>query len=142
MAFQRQSGDPFDHLADINVTPLVDVMLVLLIIFMVTAPMLHQGISVALPKTQTTNLRTNLEDPIVLSISREGLYYINETPVARGLLKDRLRAILRGRREKAVLLKADRGLSYGTVIETLDLLNRMGIESLGMITDTSSTARK
>ena len=142
MAFQRQSGDPFDHLADINVTPLVDVMLVLLIIFMVTAPMLHQGISVALPKTATTNLRSTLEDPIVLSISRDGLYYINETPVARGLLKDRLRAILRGRKEKAVLLKADRSLSYGTVIETLDLLNRMGIESLGMITDTSGAPKK
>ena len=142
MAFQRQSSDPFDHLADINVTPLVDVMLVLLIIFMVTAPMLHQGISVALPKTATTNLQSTLEDPIVLSISRDGLYYINETPVARGLLKDRLRAILKGHKEKAVLLKADRGLSYGTVIETLDLLNRMGIESLGMITDTSGSTRK
>jgi biopolymer transport protein TolR len=142
MAFQRQSKDEFDHLADINVTPLVDVMLVLLIIFMVTAPMLHQGISVALPKTATTNLRSGLEDPIVLSISKEGVYYINETPVARGLLRDRLRAILRGRREKAVLLKADRGLSYGTVVETLDLLNRMGIESLGMITDTSGAPRR
>jgi biopolymer transport protein TolR len=142
MAFQHQSSDPFDHLADINVTPLVDVMLVLLIIFMVTAPMLHQGISVALPKTATTNLRSTLEDPIVISITRDGLYYINETPVARGLLKDRLRAILRGHKEKAVLLKADRGLSYGTVIETLDLLNRMGIESLGMITDTSGSTRK
>ena len=142
MAFQRQSGDPFDHLADINVTPLVDVMLVLLIIFMVTAPMLHQGISVALPKTATTNIQSQLEDPIVLSISRDGLYYINETPVARGLLRDRLRAILRGRKEKAVLLKADRGLSYGTVIETLDLLNRMGIESLGLVTDTSGSGRR
>ena len=142
MAFHRQSGDPFDHLADINVTPLVDVMLVLLIIFMVTAPMLHQGISVALPKTATTNLRSGLEDPIVLSISRDGLYYINETPVARGLLKDRLRAILRNHKEKAVLLKADRSLSYGTVVETLDLLNRMGIESLGMITDTSGSKTK
>ena len=142
MAFQRQSGDPFDHLADINVTPLVDVMLVLLIIFMVTAPMLHQGISVALPKTATTNLRSTLEDPIVLSISRDGLFYINETPVARGLLKERLKAILRGRKEKAVLLKADRSLSYGTVVETLDLLNRMGIESLGMITDTSGAPKK
>jgi len=142
MAFQRQSGDPFDHLADINVTPLVDVMLVLLIIFMVTAPMLHQGISVALPKTATTNIQAQLEDPIVLSISRDGLFYINETPVARGLLRDRLRAILRGRKEKAVLLKADRGLSYGTVIETLDLLNRMGIESLGLVTDTSGTSKK
>ena len=142
MAFQRQSSDPFDHLADINVTPLVDVMLVLLIIFMVTAPMLHQGISVALPKTATTNLRSGLEDPIVLSISRDGLFYINETPVARGLLKDRLRAILRNHKEKAVLLKADRSLSYGTVVETLDLLNRMGIESLGMITDTSGSKTK
>ena len=142
MAFQHQSSDPYDHLADINVTPLVDVMLVLLIIFMVTAPMLHQGISVALPKTATTNLRSTLEDPIVLSISKDGLYYINETPVARGLLKDRLRAILRSHKEKAVLLKADRSLSYGTVIETLDLLNRMGIESLGMITDTSGSPRK
>jgi biopolymer transport protein TolR len=142
MAFQRQSGDPFDHLADINVTPLVDVMLVLLIIFMVTAPMLHQGISVALPKTATTNIQSQLEDPIVLSISRDGLFYINETPVARGLLRDRLRAILRGRKEKAVLLKADRGLSYGTVIETLDLLNRMGIESLGLVTDTSGASKK
>ncbi len=142
MAFQRQSKDEFDHLADINVTPLVDVMLVLLIIFMVTAPMLHQGISVALPKTATTNLQSTLEDPIVLSISRDGLFYINETPVARGLLRDRLRAILRGRAERAVLLKADRGLSYGTVIETLDLLNRMGVESLGMITDTSGSTRK
>ncbi len=142
MSFQRQSRDEFDHLADINVTPLVDVMLVLLIIFMVTAPMLHQGISVALPKTATTNLQSTLEDPIVLSISRDGLYYINETPIARGLLRDRLRAILRGRKERAVLLKADRGLSYGTVIETLDLLNRMGIESLGMITDTSGSTRK
>ena len=142
MAFQRQSSDPFDHLADINVTPLVDVMLVLLIIFMVTAPMLHQGISVALPKTATTNIQSQLEDPIVLSISRDGLYYINETPVARGLLRDRLRAILRGRKEKAVLLKADRGLSYGTVIETLDMLNRMGIESLGLVTDTAGSQRR
>ena len=142
MAFQRQKGDEFDHLADINVTPLVDVMLVLLIIFMVTAPMLHQGISVALPKTATTNLRSSVEDPVILSITREGLYYINETPVARGLLRDRLRAILRSHRDKTVFLKADRGLSYGTVIETLDLLNRMGIESLGMITETSGTPRK
>jgi biopolymer transport protein TolR len=142
MAFQRQSGDPFDHLADINVTPLVDVMLVLLIIFMVTAPMLHTGISVALPKTATTNLRSNPEEPIVLSITRDGMYYINETPVARGLLRERLRAILRGRKERAVLLKADRGLSYGTVIETVDLLNRMGIESLGLMTDASGAPKK
>ena len=137
MAFQRESGDPFDHLADINVTPLVDVMLVLLIIFMVTAPMLHQGVAVALPKTATTNLPATMEDPVVLSITKDGLYYINETPVARGLLRERLERFLQGRRDRFILLKADRALSYGTVIETFDLLNRMGIESIGAVTDTS-----
>jgi biopolymer transport protein TolR len=137
MAFQRESGDPFDHLADINVTPLVDVMLVLLIIFMVTAPMLHQGVAVALPKTATTNLPAGMEDPVVLSITKDGLYYINETPVARGLLRERLERFLQGRKDRFILLKADRALSYGTVIETFDLLNRMGIESIGAVTDTS-----
>jgi biopolymer transport protein TolR len=142
MAFQRQSGDPYDHLADINVTPLVDVMLVLLIIFMVTAPMLHQGVSVALPRTATTNLPASIEDPVILSITREGAYYINETPVARGLLRERLRAFLKTRKDRTVFLKADRALSYGTVVETLDILNRMGVENLGMITDTSGTKKK
>lgn len=142
MAFHRQSGDPFDHLADINVTPLVDVILVLLIIFMVTAPMLHQGVAVALPKTETTNLPSTIQDPIILSITREGLYYINETPVARGLLRERLQAFIRQRGERTVFLKADRALSYGTVVETLDLLNRMGIENLGMVTDTTGASRR
>jgi biopolymer transport protein TolR len=142
MAFQRTSGDPYDHLADINVTPLVDVMLVLLIIFMVTAPMLHQGVSVSLPKTETTNLPSSVDDPIILSITADGRYYINETPVARGLLRDRLNAFLRNRKDRTVFLKADRTLSVGTVVETLDVLNRMGIENLGFITDTSGNKKK
>src|SRR5256712_12979108 len=104
MAFHRTSGDPYDHLADINVTPLVDVMLVLLIIFMVTAPMLHQGVSVALPKTATTNLPSGIEDPLILSITRDGRYYINETAVPRGLLRDRLNSFLRGRKDRTVFL--------------------------------------
>ncbi len=142
MAFHRTHGDPYDHLADINVTPLVDVMLVLLIIFMVTAPMLHQGVSVSLPKTETTNLPSSVEDPIILSITSDGRYYINETPVARGLLRDRLNAFLRTRKDRTVFLKADRSLSVGTVVETLDVLNRMGIENLGFITDTSGAKKK
>jgi biopolymer transport protein TolR len=82
-----------------------------------------------------------MEDPVLLSITKDGLYYINETPVARGLLRDRLERFLRGKKDRFVLLKADRGLSYGTVVETLDLLNRMGIEGLGMVTDTSGPTR-
>jgi biopolymer transport protein TolR len=107
--------------------------------------MLHQGVAVALPKTATTNLPATMEDPVVLSITKDGLYYINETPVARGLLRERLERFLQGRRDRIILLKADRALSYGTVIETFDLLNRMGIENIGAVTDTSgakSAARK
>jgi biopolymer transport protein TolR len=99
--------------------------------------MLHQGVAVALPKTATTNLPATMEDPVVLSITKDGLYYINETPVARGLLRERLERFLQGRKDRFILLKADRALSYGTVIETFDLLNRMGIESIGAVTDTS-----
>ena len=108
---------------------------------MVTAPMLHQGVAVALPKTATTNLPSSVEDPIILSITRDGLYYINESPVARGLLKERLGAFLRTRKDRTVFLKADRALSYGTVVETLDVLNRMGIENLGMITETPTNRK-
>ena len=133
--------DDLEAYSDINVTPLVDVMLVLLIIFMVTAPMLHQGVSVSLPKTETTNLPSSVEDPIILSITSDGRYYINETPVARGLLRDRLNAFLRTRKDRTVFLKADRSLSVGTVVETLDVLNRMGIENLGFITDTSGSKK-
>jgi len=104
--------------------------------------MLHQGVSVALPKTETTNLPSSVEDPIILSITSDGRYYINETPVARGLLRDRLNAFLRTHRDRTVFLKADRALSVGTVVETLDVLNRMGIENLGFITDTSGNKKK
>ena len=98
--------------------------------------------AVALPKTETTNLPATVHDPVILSITRDGQYYINETPVARGLLRDRLRAFLSQRRDRPVVfLKADRALSYGTVVETLDILNRMGIENLGMITDTSGKGK-
>lgn len=141
MAFGTQD-ETDDVMNEINMTPLVDVMLVLLIIFMVTAPMLHQGVSVALPKTETTNLPSSVEDPIILSITSDGRYYINETPVARGLLRDRLNAFLRTRKDRTVFLKADRALSVGTVVETLDVLNRMGIENLGFITDTSGSKKK
>ena len=130
--------DDVEAYSDINVTPLVDVMLVLLIIFMVTAPLLHQGIDVKLPKSVSQNLPRSPEDPVILSITKGGMTYINETPIPKGQLKDRLRIILRNRRDKAVYLKADRNLPYGVVVETMDLLNRIGVESLGMVTELRS----
>ena len=138
MAFKLD--DEADAMADINVTPLVDVMLVLLVIFMVTAPLLHQGVEVKLPKSVSQNLPRSPEDPLILSITKSQAYYLNETPIPRGQLRDRLKVILKNRKDKAVYLKADRNLPYGVVVETMDTLNRLGVESLGMVTELKSEA--
>ncbi|HUM01601.1 MAG TPA: biopolymer transporter ExbD [Thermoanaerobaculia bacterium] len=130
--------DETNALSDINVTPLVDVMLVLLVIFMVTAPLLQQGIDVQLPKSVSQNLPQEPEDPLILSITKGQVYYLNETPIPKQQLAERLKIILRNRRSKAIYLKADRNLSYGTVVETMDVLNRLGVESLGMVTELRS----
>ena len=136
MAFKLD--DDADAFSDINVTPLVDVMLVLLIIFMVTAPLLHQGVEVQLPKSVAQNLPKTQEDPLILSITKNQVYYLNETPIPKGQLGERLKIILRTRTDKSVYLKADRNLAYGVVVETMDLLNRLGVESLGMLTELKS----
>ncbi len=134
--------DDADAFHDINVTPLVDVMLVLLVIFMVTAPLLHQGVEVQLPKSVAQNLPKTPEDPLILSITKSGTYYLNEAPVAKAQLTERLRLVLSRRRDKSVYLKADRNLPYGTVVETMDTLNRLGVESLGMVTELKSEDRR
>jgi biopolymer transport protein TolR len=136
MAFRLD--DETHALSDINVTPLVDVMLVLLVIFMVTAPLLQQGIDVQLPKSVAQNLPQQPEDPLILSITKSQVYYLNETPVPRQQLSERLKILLRNRRSKAIYLRADRNLPYGTVVETMDILNRLGVESLGMVTELRS----
>jgi len=136
MAFRLD--DETNALSDINVTPLVDVMLVLLVIFMVTAPLLQQGMEVQLPKAVSQNLPQQPEDPLILSITRGQVFYLNETPIPRRELADRLKLMLRNRRSKAVYLKADRNLPYGVVVETMDALNRIGVESLGLVTELKS----
>ena len=135
MAFQI--GDPEqDVLSDINVTPLVDVMLVLLIIFMITAPMLHQGIDVALPAADSPNLPTpEDEEPLILSISKQGLVYVREEPIHPSQLVDRLLPLLEARGDRFVYLQGDREVPYGRVIEVLDLLRRGGIVDVGMVTE-------
>ncbi len=143
MSWSTPSGDPdSDLLGEINVTPLVDVMLVLLILFMITAPMLHQGIEVALPKAESPNLATRIEEPLVLSINRDGLVYVRDQPVHPTRLVEVLTPQLRGRQDQLVFLKGDRDVLYGRVVEVLDLLRRGGISQVGMVTDRPDPDRK
>jgi biopolymer transport protein TolR len=137
MAFNLGDGNGDDDsvMADINVTPLVDVMLVLLIIFMIAAPMLHQGIEVALPRAQAQNLPMRTEDPLVLSIDRDGKVFLKETQVELEDLVEQLKAQIESRGDDAVFLKGDRDVPYGRIVEVLDVLHRGGIIHVGMVTD-------
>jgi len=134
MAFHLRDEQD-DVMGDINVTPLVDVMLVLLIIFMVATPMLHQGIQVALPRADARNLPLKVQDPIVLSINRDGEVFLRDARVPLADLADRVKDRLAGRPDDTVFLKGDRGVPYGRVIEVLDRLHRSGIVHVGMVTE-------
>jgi len=129
----RNSGDR-GTMSQINVTPLVDVMLVLLVIFMVTAPMMQQGVQVNLPKAETKALATQ-EEAVVVSIDRSGKTFINATEVSPGDLKAKLAAMVANRAKKEVFLKADRDVPYGEVVKTMAQIKGAGIERLGMVTE-------
>ena len=122
-------------LADINITPLVDVMLVLLIIFMITAPMLHQGIEVALPQADAEPLPMRVDDPLVLSVNRDGLVYVQDEPIHSSQLIERLQPLIAARGDDTVFLKGDRELPYGAVMEILGILHDGGIQHVGMVTE-------
>ncbi len=123
-------------MSDINVTPLVDVMLVLLIIFMITAPMLHQGIEVALPQTVAAeSIPMRVDDPLVLTIKTNHMVYIRDEPVHPTRLMERLGAILDQRDDKQVFIKGDRNITYGQFIEIVGLLNEGGIQHLGLVAE-------
>jgi len=136
MAFLTSGpGEDNEVLADINVTPLVDVMLVLLIIFMISAPMLHQGIEVALPRSEAPAMPNQSNDPLVLSIKKDGLVFVRDKPVHPTRLLEVLTPMLRGRAEETVFLKGDRDVPYGRIVEVLDILHRGGISKVGMVTE-------
>ncbi len=123
-------------MSQINVTPLVDVMLVLLIIFMVTAPMMQQGVQVNLPKAQAKALSAQ-EETVVVSIDKSGRVFINSAEISPGELKSRLSSMFENRTKKEVFLKADRTVPYGEVVKTMAEIKGAGIERLGMVTEPS-----
>ena len=126
-------------LAEINVIPLVDVVLVLLVIFMVTAPMLYRGMDITLP-TSTSNTITP-EERIVLTIERDQKLYLDKDPVSTGQMEFKLRSAKQRNADIAVYLRADRDVPYGTVVQVMDGVKRSGIEKLGMVTDPEGPER-
>ena len=134
MAFSTGNGDGDDDpvMADINVTPLVDVMLVLLIISMVAAPMLQEGIPLELPKSESAS---PIEDTdVVVSVDRDGRIRINEQPVHPDLLGERMQALARSRPDETVFLRGDRLLPYGEVLLVMDRIRKAGITKVALVT--------
>jgi len=138
MAFSSGSGR--QTLADINVTPLVDVMLVLLIIFMVTAPLIQQGVEVKLPDARAQPVKAE-EEKLVLSVKADRSLWLGggDAPARLTLeeLEERLRANARLRQDRELYLMADRSLPYGYVVEVMAAVQRAGVQNLGMITNPS-----
>ena len=121
-------------MSDINVTPLVDVMLVLLIIFMVTAPMMMQGVNVSLPQTTSKPLPAE-KDHLVISIDRSQQIYINDYQVVLESLQGKMEKILEGRPDQKVYLRADKSVPYGVVVRVISEVKLAGVEKLGMVTE-------
>jgi len=120
-------------ISEINVTPLVDVMLVLLIIFMVTAPMMQQGIDVDLPQTAPGGVQPN-EDPFLIVISKNGRVTVGEAELARDIIQTKIKAIFQTRKNKQVYIQADRAVDYGVVAEVMGEVRAAGITNIGLIT--------
>lgn len=120
-------------MSEINVIPLVDIMLVLLVIFMVTAPMLVQGVDVAVPKTKSVPVATP-EDSLVLTITKEREIYINRLPIELKDLRGKLTKLMEARSGKELLFKADEQVPYGVVMEVMAEVRSAGVSQLGMIT--------
>ena len=128
------TGNQRELMSDINVTPFVDVMLVLLIIFMVTAPMMVQGLNVDLPEATAKPFESEKEH-LIVAINKDQQIYINDFEVTLEFLHEKLLKILQGRTDREVYLKADKNIPYGIVVQVMAEIKGAGVEQLGMITD-------
>ena len=126
--------------SDINVTPLCDVMLVLLIIMMIVAPLLQQGVSVQLPQAANTVDKPETQGQTVIAIAKDKSMYVNAKPVQEAEMATRVNELLENAKEKVVLIKADAEVEYGAVMAAMDQLRQAGIEDIGLITDPKKTA--
>lgn len=138
MAHQRYKRKP---MSEINVVPYIDVMLVLLVIFMITAPLLTQGVNVDLPKAAAEPMKADTDEPLVVSVDIKGDYYLNigdnpDDPIDDQGLVNKVAAVLRHKPETPVMVKGDRKVPYGKVVRAMTLLQSAGAPSVGLITQT------
>lgn len=129
------------RLSEINVTPFVDVMLVLLIVFMVTAPLLTVGVPVELPRTEAKQLESET-DPLSITIREDGSIYVQETLIAKEQLIEQMRAISREGYDRRVFIRADATADYGIVADVMARLSASGFSNLGLVTDTRDGQRR
>jgi biopolymer transport protein TolR len=132
MAVDASSSREGTTISQINVTPLVDVMLVLLVIFMVTAPIIQQGVQVNLPQTKASAI-VGSEEPLIVTVAKDGKIYLNDNVVSLPDLGTKLTAIRKLQSDKQVYLRADQDVRYGTVMKTIAEIKQAGIEKLGMV---------
>jgi biopolymer transport protein TolR len=128
------SGGSGRAMSEINVTPMVDVMLVLLIIFMVTAPLIQQGVKVDLPAVKAPTMDVK-EDRVVLTLTKEQRIYIGKAEIPYKSLRDRLVGNIKLQKDKEIFLHADRALPYGFVVDIMSIVKEAGVEQMGMVTD-------
>ena len=128
-------GDKGGVKSDINVTPLVDVMLVLLIIMMIIAPMLQKGVDVKLPTASNTVDKPETQDQTVVAVTADGRFHLNSKEIADDELAPRVTEVLETKKEKIILIKADEDASYGRVMAAMDALRKAQIEDMGLITE-------
>jgi len=121
--------------ADINVTPLVDVMLVLLIIMMLITPMLNQGVAMHLPKASNTVDKPTTQDNTVVAVGKDGTMYVNSKPVNEGDMVTKITEALEGKKEKVVFINADAEAKYSSVMLAMDQLHQAGVEDIALITE-------
>ena len=140
MAFDQGSGGS-DSISQINVTPLVDVMLVLLIIFMVTAPILQQGIPVELPKVAAGPL-AGADEQLVVNVAKTGQLFLNDTPMTPEQLTAKLKAIAAARPDRQLYVRADQAVPYGQVMRVMGAVHDAGLVRVGLVTEPPSDRRR
>jgi biopolymer transport protein TolR len=151
MAYMNQRGGPRRPMAEINVVPFIDVMLVLLVIFMVTTPLLTQGVKVELPKTEAKAIPPQQKEPLILTVDATGNYYLNisekpNQPVTpqtlNYLVSTQLSAKADAGEQRPVLVRGDKDANYGKIVEAMVLLQQAGAKSVGLITDQPTASPK